>query len=87
MDGFLFFRNRLYLPDTSMRVFFIRELHSGGIVGHFGHDKTIQLVEDKFWWPSLKQDVQWVVQRYRVCQLSKGLVHSSTRTGSAIGRC
>lgn len=49
MDGYLFFfGNRLCLPATSIRDFVIRELHARGIVGHFGRDKTIHLVEDKF---------------------------------------
>jgi len=62
----------LCLPKTSIRDFVIQELHKGGLAGHFGRDKTISLVEDRFFWPSLKKDVAMVIQRCRVCQLAKG---------------
>lgn len=52
--------------------FLIKELHAGGIAGHFVRDKTIELVADKFYWPHLKRDVHRVIQRCRTCQLSKG---------------
>jgi hypothetical protein len=71
-DGYLFFKNRLCLPKTSIHEFVIQELHEGGLAGHFGHEKTISLVEDRFFWPSLKRDVAMVIQRCRVCHLAKG---------------
>jgi hypothetical protein len=71
-DGYLFFKNKLCLPKTSIREFVIQELHEGGLAGHFGRDKTISLVEDRFFWPGLKKDVAMVIQRCRVCQLAKG---------------
>ena len=33
--------------------------------GHFGRDKTIALVEDRFFWPSLKKDVWKVIKQCR----------------------
>jgi hypothetical protein len=47
-DGYLFFKNRLCLPNTSTRDFVIQEMHEGGLASHFGRDKTISLVEDRF---------------------------------------
>ena len=36
-------------------------MHAGGLVGNFWRDKTIALVEDRFYWPSLKKDVARIV--------------------------
>jgi hypothetical protein len=44
-DGYLFKANKLCIPRTSVRDFLVWELHAGGLVGHFGQDKTIEEVE------------------------------------------
>jgi hypothetical protein len=72
MDGFLFQGSKLCLPDTSMRELVILELHLGGLAGHFGRDKTIALVEDRYYWLRLKKQVATIVKHCRTCQLSKG---------------
>ena len=71
VDGFLFFNTRLCLPQTSIREYVVLELHAGGLSGHFGRDKTIVLVEDRFYWPRLKKDVSTVIKWCRVCEFSK----------------
>ena len=48
LEGYLFYKNRLCLPRTSLCDHVIWELHGDGIGGHFGRDKTIALVEDHF---------------------------------------
>jgi hypothetical protein len=54
LDGYLFKGTQLCLPHTSIRDFVIQELHAGGLAGHFGRDKIIAFVEDRFYWPHLK---------------------------------
>ncbi|KAL6188925.1 hypothetical protein ACLB2K_040316 [Fragaria x ananassa] len=71
-DGYLFNGTRLCLPNTSVREQVIWELHSGGAAGHFGRDKSIAIVEDRFHWPSLKRDVAKIISQCRTCQVCKG---------------
>ena len=72
VDGFLFRGTRLCFPNISLRDHLIWEMHAGGVTGHFGGDKTIVLVEDRFYWPCVKRDVARVVSHCQVCQVSKG---------------
>ena len=70
-EGYLFFKNRLCVPRTSLRDQLTWECHSGGLAGHFGRDKTITAVEHQFYWSSLKRDVGNIVAQCRVCAFDK----------------
>jgi hypothetical protein len=45
-EGFLFKNQQLCIPQSSLRLNLIRELHSGGLGGHCGMDKTTTLVKE-----------------------------------------
>ena len=70
-NGYLFKVTKLCVPRTSFRDLLVWEMHAGGLAGHFGRDKTIALVEDRFYWPSLKRDVARIVAQCRTCQIAK----------------
>ena len=70
-NGYLFKVTKLCIPRTSFRDLLIWEMHASGLVGHFGRDKNIALVEDRFYWSSLKNDVTRIVAQCRVCHLAK----------------
>jgi hypothetical protein len=38
-----------------------------------GRDKTIQLVAEQFYWPSMRKEVEKFVRCCKVCQVSKGV--------------
>ena len=48
------------------------ELHSGGLRGHFGNDKTATLVKVRYFFLSVNKDVSKFIEGYMVCQLAKG---------------
>ena len=71
-DGFLFKGSQLCIPFGSRQEKLVREMHSNGLVGHFGRDKTFELVNEKFFWPNIRRDVNKFVAACRVCQTTKG---------------
>ena len=48
---------QLCIPRSSMRFNLTKENHSGGLVGHFGIDKTLSLLKEKYYWPQMYKDV------------------------------
>lgn len=70
-DGFLFRATRLCIPKLSLRDSLIRELHEGGLAGHFGIEKTVTLVSSYFYWPRMSRDVDHLVKRCLPCQQAK----------------
>jgi hypothetical protein len=71
-DGLLFRGNQLCIPKCSMRENLLKEKHSGGLVGHFGHDKTFSKLNGSYFWPGMRTDVKKFVDRCRICQHTKG---------------
>lgn len=61
-----------------MRLNIIREKHYGAMVGHFGLDKTLDLVKRHSFWPKLQVDVRMLMETCVICQKSKG---KSTNVG------
>ena len=72
-EGMLFKGIQLCIPRSSMRLNLIKEKHSGGLAGHFGIDKTLILLKEKYYWPHMYKDVQKFVKSYGVCQVAKGV--------------
>jgi hypothetical protein len=43
-DEFLFRKNKLCVPNCSLRELLVREAHKGGLMGHFGISKTLDVL-------------------------------------------
>ncbi|GKV11626.1 hypothetical protein SLEP1_g22867 [Rubroshorea leprosula] len=62
-EGYLFRENRLCVPNCSLRELLVRESHARGLMGHFGVRKTLDILNDHFFWPHMKRDVERICER------------------------
>ncbi|XP_048630695.1 uncharacterized protein LOC125604315 [Brassica napus] len=74
-EGFLFKEKKLCIPKGSMRELLVREAHGGGLMGHFGRDKTLSVLTDHFFWPNMKRDVENLCAKCTVCLRTKSRSH------------
>jgi hypothetical protein len=71
-DQLLFRRNQLCIPRCSMRENLLKEKHSGGLVGHFSHEKTFSKLNGSYYWLGMRKNVKKFVDRCIICQHAKG---------------
>ncbi|KAL6312878.1 hypothetical protein AAG906_022639 [Vitis piasezkii] len=74
LDGYLFRENRLCVPNSSMHELLVREAHGGGLMGHFGVRKTLDVLHEHFFWPKMKRDVERACARCITCRQAKSRV-------------
>jgi transposase InsO family protein len=55
-----------------MRENLLKEKHSGGLAGHFGHDKTFVKLNESYFWPGMRAYVKRFIDRCRIFQHLKG---------------
>jgi len=73
-NGYLFKEKRLCVPKCSIRTLLLKEAHEGGLMGHFGVVKTLELLQEHFYWPHMKVDVQKLCEGCIVCKRAKSKV-------------
>ena len=56
-DGYLFHLKQLYVPRCSLHFLLIKEAHEGGLMGHFGIAKTLDILHEHLFWPNMKSYV------------------------------
>ena len=73
-EGFLFRENKLCIPNCSIRDLLVRESHGGGLMGHFGVAKTLGVLQEHFYWPHMKRNVERICGRCITCRQAKSRV-------------
>lgn len=84
-DGFMFRNGHSFqrtalgpkfVVDSRKRKPILKKFHDK--IGHRDVETTIQFVTDRFWWPSVGQDVASFVKIYKGCQKSKPILNYLT---------
>ncbi|KAI2668646.1 Transposon Tf2-9 polyprotein [Labeo rohita] len=66
--------HRRFVPPDE-RIPLIHSSHTSLGTGHPGTNRTLSLLQDRFWWPRMEQDVQRYVRGCRECAMSKSPRH------------
>ena len=74
VEGVLQYRGLLYVPEIICSKV-ISCHHNDPLAGHFGIDKTRELVGQKYYWPCLRKNVKNYVRGCDVCLTSKAVLH------------
>ena len=73
-DGVLYRKGRHRVP-RDMVPSVLRSEHDSKIAGHFGQDKTIELVRRNFWWPKMGEAIIDYIRLCPDCQRDKSRRH------------
>ena len=74
-EGYLFKGNKLCIPRSSWSEFLVREAHGGALAGHFGLNKTIDILKEHFYWPKMGGDVHKIITACSICHKAKSQFH------------
>ncbi|KAL4347069.1 hypothetical protein GQ457_17G008780 [Hibiscus cannabinus] len=74
VDGYLFRLNKLCIPQGSLREFLVHEAHGGGLMGHFGVTKTLDIVMEHFFLPHMRKTVAKICASCLTCKQAKSKV-------------
>jgi len=75
-NGRLFYQDCLYVPDyTPLRLQLLQDHHDPPAMGHPGRAKTLELLARKYYWPSMRKDVDRFVRNCHVCRRTRSTRH------------
>ena len=86
-EGYLFKGNKLCIPRGSWRELLVREAHGGALAGHFGLNKTVDILKEHIYWLRMGGDVHRVITALPQGQrpIPPGAIHSFARAYTAMG--
>jgi hypothetical protein len=64
----------LFVPASSLRDSLVREAHKGGLMGHFGVAKTLDVLNEYFYWLKMKRVAQRIYEQCIACRKGKSRI-------------
>jgi len=59
------YERRIYIPDSNtLKLNLAQQCHDAKVAGHFGGDKTLDLIKRNYYWPNMEE---WVRNYIRTC--------------------
>ena len=74
IDDILHHQGLPFVPEA-IQTELISRHHDNPLAGHFGIEKTCKLLAQKYYWPTLRHDVEAYMKGCDVCLASKAVRH------------
>jgi len=75
-DDMVTYERHLYIPDNnSLKLKVTYQCHDAKVAGHFGRDKTLELMKRDYDWPNMEDWVRNYVHTCDACQRNKTIRH------------
>jgi hypothetical protein len=74
-DNLLCWKNRIYVPQ-GLRQSIIQSEHNSKVAGHFGRDRTLELLTRNFYWMNMERDIRKYCSECDICQRTKAPRHA-----------
>jgi len=71
----LCWKGRVYAAKAT-RTKILKSEHDSKIAGHFGRDRTMEVISWNFYWPTLEHDVREYCSNCNTCQMTKAPQHA-----------
>jgi hypothetical protein len=75
VDGLLFYRGLLVVPSLELQLQILQARHASPVAGHFGVNKTVELVSRDYFWPGLRRCTRKFIRGCEVCCRAKSSRH------------
>ena len=74
-EDLLCWKNRVYVPQ-GMRQRVMKSEHDSKVAGHFGRERTLELISWNYYWPNMEQDIRKYCGECDTCQRTKATRHA-----------
>jgi len=76
-EGLLYYKDRLFIPDNEdLQTLIAKICHNSKIAGHFGQEKTLEIITRDFYWKKITDWVNDYVRSRTTCQQAKAPRHA-----------
>jgi hypothetical protein len=75
INDLLCWKNRIYVPE-GIRKRIIQSEHDLKVAGHFGRERTLELMSRNFYWVNMERDIRKYCNECDICQRTKAPRHA-----------